>query len=278
MTSAAEADSGAGVNPGNGRTLPTLLQYADVPSTGPKLGASAPVDCHCSLVGTLEPRQSADPRQSLTTGADATLLPPRKLPTNSRYAALLAMRGRTLGSGGLYDQVRLPPGASEDEWLAVKTVEIFGELNLLTGAFRDICTQESCPKMCAGTFEYRWADGVKYPKAVRMSAPLYMETLLSWVDEQLGDEKFLPVEPGIPFVASYRKGMRTIYKRLFRIFAHLCHSHGQEMVEMECDAHVKHCFRHFIYMVKEFNLVEDSELDPLKELVTMCMASSGAAA
>merc|ERR1712125_256633 len=97
--------------------------------------------------------QSSGPPLKQMAGAEkkgGTLLEPRQLPAGSRYGTLLRERQKTLGGGDIWQQVKLPPGASEDEWLAVTTVDFFNELNLLAGAISDICTESSCPEMCAG--------------------------------------------------------------------------------------------------------------------------------
>lgn len=206
----------------------------------------------------------------------ATLLPPHKFPANSRYSTLLLERTKTLGSEELWAQVKLPVGASEDEWLAVSTVDMFNEINLLAGAVQDICTEKSCPVMNAGSYTFAWADGDKTKAPTKMSAPKYFEALLTWVERQLSDESFLPVEPGVPFPPTYRKGMRVIYKRLFRIYAHIFHAHFKEMMEQEADAHLNHSFKHFIYFVKEFDLVEDAELEPLRDLIALCLRQKAA--
>jgi len=206
---------------------------------------------------------------------DGTLLPPRVFPKDSRYATITLVlqqnRERTLGSKGLVDQVKLPEGCSEEEWIAVNTQEIFNELNLLVGAFQEWCTDASCPDMTAGTFSYAWADGGDYKTPTKMSAPQYCECCLTWVDKQLADEAFMPVKPDVPFPANFRKGLKVIYKRLFRIYAHTFHSHFKEIMEGEADAHLNHSFKHFLYFIKEFDLIEEPELDPLKDLVALCM-------
>merc|ERR1719215_822767 len=79
---------------------------------------------------------------------NGTLLPPKRLPSDSRYSQLINERQKTLGSMDLAAQVKLPTGASEEEWLAVSTIDFFNELNLLAGALTDICTEQSCPQMC----------------------------------------------------------------------------------------------------------------------------------
>jgi len=190
---------------------------------------------------------------------DGTLVPPHKLPAKSRYDTLLLERQKTLGSSDLWSQVKKPPGASEEEWLAVSTVDMFNELNLLAGAVSDLCTEHTCPVMNAGAYTFAWADGDKIKEPTKLSAPKYFEVLLTWVEKQLSDESFLPVEPGAPFPPTYRKGMRVIYKRLFRIYAHIFHAHFKEMMEQEADAHLNHSFKHFIYFVKEFDLIDNEE-------------------
>lgn len=214
---------------------------------------------------------SHGPGESREERRDGTLLPPRKLPPNSRYATLLLERQKTLGSRDLWAQVKLPPGASESEWLAVNTIDMFNELNLLAGAISDLCTEQTCPVMTAGPYTFAWADGDKIKVPTKMSAPRYIEHLLLWVEKQLADESFLPVEPGVDFQPNFKKGIRVIYKRLFRIYAHVFHSHFKEMVEQDADAHINHSFKHFIYFVKEFDLIDDTELEPLKDLVALCM-------
>lgn len=178
---------------------------------------------------------------------------------------------RTLGSQDLGQQVKLPEGASEDEWLAIHTLDFFNELNLFAGAIADMCTPETCPTMSAGAFSFLWADGQEYKQPTKMSAPKYMQILLTWVDRQLADESFLPVQPGAEFPKDYRKGIRVIYKRLFRIYAHTFHSHYKELDEQSASEHLNYSFKHFIYFVKEFHLIDDDELQPLKDLVALLM-------
>jgi MOB kinase activator 1 len=192
-----------------------------------------------------------------------------KFPKDSRYALLVMDRQKSLQCVDLYNQVKLPEGVSEEEWLAVATTEVFNELNLLAGALADICTEESCPVMSAGQYTFAWADGVKVKTPIKLSAPRYIESVLLWVEQQLADQSFLPVEPGQPFPPHFRKGIQNIFKRLFRIYAHVFHSHFKQLEELQADAALNLSFKTFVYYVKEFHLVEDQELAPLKDLVRL---------
>jgi len=91
----------------------------------------------------------------------------------------------------------------------------------------------------------------------------------------LDDPELCPVLPGLLFPSSYKRVVKTVYKRFSRIFAHIAHSHGQALVDLECDAHFKFCFTHFMCTVKEFDLVEVSELAPISELIEQCLESHG---
>jgi MOB kinase activator 1 len=206
---------------------------------------------------------------TLNKGVGGTLLPPKKLPIDSRYNMLLMERQKTLGSKDLADQVKLPPGASVEEWLAISTVDFFNELNLLIGGIQDLCTEHTCPEMKAGPYTWLWADGEKCKEPQKLSAPKYCECLLIWVDKQLSDESFLPVNPGSPFPPSFKKGLRVIYKRLFRIYAHVYYSHFKAMMDDEADAHLNHSFKHFVYFVMEFELMQKEDLEPMKDLVAL---------
>mmetsp|Transcript_31464 Transcript_31464/g.86539 ORF Transcript_31464/g.86539 Transcript_31464/m.86539 type:complete len:247 (+) Transcript_31464:153-893(+) len=213
-------------------------------------------------------------RKSGTFRPGDTLLPTRSFPKDSRYATLNALvqqaRGRTLGSKDLADQVKLPEGSSEEEWLAVTTVEIFNELNLLYSAFRDCCTDATCPEMSAGrAYVWLWADGDEYKTPVKVSAPKYCELCLTWVDKHLADVTLMPVEQSVPFPRNYRQVLRVIFRRMFRVYAHIFHSHYKEVMEGEAEAHLNHSFKHFLYFVKEFGLVEDKDLEPMKDLVQL---------
>lgn len=43
------------------------------------------------------------------------------------------------------------------------------------------------------------ADGKTVRKAIKVSAPEYMDYLMTWVQEQLDDETIFPSKVGVPF-------------------------------------------------------------------------------
>ena len=136
----------------------------------------------------------------------------------------------TLGAGNLRDAVTLPEGEDEHEWLAVNTVDFFNEINLLYGIVAEFCTEQACPVMCAGPkYEYMWADGVQIRKPIAVSAPRYVDYLMTWVQNLLDDEKVFPTELGVPFPKDFIGIVQTIFKRLFRVYAHIYYCHFERM-------------------------------------------------
>ena len=78
---------------------------------------------------------------------------------------------------------------------------------------------------------------------------------------------FLPLFSGVPFPKNFLTIAKTILKRLFRVYAHIYHQHFKEVVQLSEEAHLNTSFKHFIFFVQEFNLIEKRELAPLQELI-----------
>jgi len=173
-----------------------------------------------------------------------------------------------LGAGNLNEAVKLPTGEDLYDWLAVNVTDFYNEISLLYGLLTDLCTASCCPTMAAGPFfEYKWADGNKIKKPIKCSAPKYMDLMMSWVQATLDDESIFPVRVGEPFPPNIRQIVCTIFKRLFRCYAHMYVHHFEPLQEMGAEPHLNTCFRHFMLFVREFDLVDRAELAPLRELI-----------
>lgn len=174
----------------------------------------------------------------------------------------------TLGAGRLLDAVAKPPGEDVNEWLAVNVTDFFNEVSLLYGVLADVCTPTCCPNMSAGPrFEYKWADGVRFKRPIRCTAPKYMDYMMNWAQATLDDESIFPTRVGDPFPKNIRQVICTIFKRLFRVYAHMYVLHFVSIQEMGAEPHLNTCFRHFMLFVREFDLIEPQELAPLAELI-----------
>jgi MOB kinase activator 1 len=196
-----------------------------------------------------------------------TFRPKKSFAKGTRRYELHKYAKATLGSGNLRAAVQTPKGEDLNEWLAVNTVDFFNQINLLYGSIVDFCTQESCPVMCAGTkYEYLWADNAA-KKPIKVSAPEYVNLLMNWIQEQLDDETIFPSRTDVPFPKTFQATIKNIFKRLFRVYAHIYYSHFQKIVSLAEEAHLNTCFKHFYYFVDEFRLIDKKELAPLQELI-----------
>jgi MOB kinase activator 1 len=154
----------------------------------------------------------------------------------------------------------------------LKAVDFVNQLNLLYGSITEFCLPTECTVMNAGPkYEYHWSDGVQYKKPIRASAPEYIDHLMTWVHSQLDDDTIFPSKPGVPFPKNFLSVVKHIFKRLFRVYAHIYHSHFPKVVALGEEAHLNTSFKHFMFFVGEFGLIEKGELEPLKELIqAMC--------
>lgn len=198
-----------------------------------------------------------------------TFKPKRDIPQGTKQYQLKRYAEATLGSGNLRLAVVLPEGEDMNEWLAVNTVDFFNHLNMLYGTITQFCTCSECPVMCAGPrFEYHWQDvnSALYRRPTNMSAPEYVDCLMNWVQAQLDDEELFPSKIGVPFPNNLPAVVKSILRRLFRVYAHIYNHHFAQVCALSIEAHLNTSYRHFLLFITEFQLVEPRELAPLVEL------------
>ncbi|XP_051546037.1 MOB kinase activator 1A isoform X1 [Myxocyprinus asiaticus] len=231
-----------------------------------------------------------------------TFKPKKNIPEGSHQYELLKHAEATLGSGNLRAAVMLPEGEDLNEWIAVNSefvyglilkkkriqpclyqrvhlmfmnflfifsaVDFFNQINMLYGTITEFCTEISCSVMSAGPrYEYHWADGTNIKKPIKCSAPKYIDYLMTWVQDQLDDETLFPSKIGVPFPKNFMSVAKTILKRLFRVYAHIYHQHFDSVMQLQEEAHLNTSFKHFIFFVQEFNLIDRRELAPLQDLI-----------
>ncbi|KAF7258443.1 hypothetical protein EG68_04282 [Paragonimus skrjabini miyazakii] len=204
-------------------------------------------------------------------GNSKTFKPRKNLPENNKQHVMLPeAAAATLGSGDLRQAVRLPDGEDLQEWIAINTVDFYNQINMLYGTLLEFCTEESCPVMSAGPkYEYHWADGQTVKKPLKCSAPRYVNCLMVWIQRHLEDEAIFPSKIGAPFPRDFLNVVKVILKRLFRVYAHIYHQHFSKVRDLQEEAHLNTSFKHFIYFVMEFDLVQKRELAPLQPLIDL---------
>ena len=170
------------------------------------------------------------------------------------------------------EAVQLPEGEDLNEWLAVNVADFYNQLSMLYATITEFCTPQTCPSMTAGpNYRYLWQEPPKYPKPVELPACEYIGNLMDWVDAILENEQIFPSMIGVPFPKNFESVVKNIMKRLFRIYAHCYYHHLDNFTELGTIAHLNTSFKQFIYFTKEFNLIPQDQLEPLKEIIDKMM-------
>jgi MOB kinase activator 1 len=61
--------------------------------------------------------------------------------------------------------------------------------------------------------------------------------------------------------------MSVPHIRLFRVYAHIYTTHMLDNSVKEAEAHISTSFKHLLFFADEFNLLPESEKEPLKPLI-----------
>ncbi|KAF9698586.1 hypothetical protein EKO04_003735 [Ascochyta lentis] len=182
----------------------------------------------------------------------------------------------TLGSGSLKKAVRLPEGEDKDEWLAVNIVDFYNQINLLYGSITEFCSPQSCPEMKAtDEFEYLWQDSENYKRPTKMPAPEYIEHLMAWVQSNVDNEQMFPSRIGVPFPKTFPSLIRNMFKRLYRVYAHIYCHHYPVIIELGLEPHLNTSFKHYVLFIDEHGLANGSKdfWGPLGDLVESMLRS-----
>jgi len=197
-----------------------------------------------------------------------TFRPKKKWDTSSMKYQLHKRAKASLKAGlDFRDAVALPSDEDLNDWIAVHVVDFYNRINLIYGTLSEFCTEETCPVMAGGPkYEYYWADGDKYKKPTALSAPMYISLLMDWVDTQINNPDLFPPNADIPFPKTFMAQAKNMFKRLFRVFVHVYIHHFEKIVNLGAEAHINQCYKHFYHFVTHFNLIEQRELNPLKDM------------
>mmetsp|Transcript_40499 Transcript_40499/g.73215 ORF Transcript_40499/g.73215 Transcript_40499/m.73215 type:complete len:420 (-) Transcript_40499:116-1375(-) len=167
--------------------------------------------------------------------------------------------------------VKLPKGVRRRDWIAAHTCRVHQEIATIPARLGDMCTPDTCPRMDAGAYRYTWTqqkeDGE--PVHVELCAPEYMRRAISQLQSTLLDDEKFPSDLAQISEEDFRATVGTILKRAFSIYAHVYHSHMAAIEAADPDflSCLNFCFKHLVYFVLEFELLERQDLDPLRGYV-----------
>ncbi|KAF8799016.1 hypothetical protein BYT27DRAFT_6887999 [Phlegmacium glaucopus] len=203
--------------------------------------------------GTVPPRNdlSAPPSRSPSPGSSGTK--PLYLCSPFADAALVKGNFKTI--------VMLPKYTDIMEWVAVNMFDFYTNLNEFYGVVAETCTQHNCPTMSAGTsLNYVWTH--QGGKQATLPAPTYIDYVMTSIQNLIDDEKIFPTKS--TFHPSFPATIRTVYRQLLRVFAHIYHAHYQQILHLRSEPHFNSLFAHFLAFGREYELLEvrDIKGDP----------------
>eukprot|EP01060_Flectonema_neradi_P026414 TRINITY_DN3537_c1_g1_i1.p1 TRINITY_DN3537_c1_g1~~TRINITY_DN3537_c1_g1_i1.p1 ORF type:complete len:248 (+),score=49.48 TRINITY_DN3537_c1_g1_i1:46-744(+) len=169
----------------------------------------------------------------------------------------------------LKEMVKLPSGTQLNHWLSVHCVDFYNIANVVYGSITEFCTDKSCPVMnCGKRYEYLWRDKGEYKKATRVSSPVYVDLLMNWAENQINDETIFPTSAADPYPTDFVKTVSSILRRLFRVYAHIYHTHFLRVKQLGEEPHLNTSFKHIVLFCIEFDLIPASDMIPLSGLIT----------
>lgn len=209
---------------------------------------------------------------------------------------------RTLGAGGsINEAVALPPGESCAAWVAVHAIDFYNDVSTIWAV---MSTDPYLNSFRPGEgfpsgVEYRWSSsdngggpgslqnngmvgGSHGPLltsssgvgvAVSVSAPVYIDKVLSWIADQMNDETKFPddddeqVALRVFQTPQFAALCGQIFRRLFRVYGIIYSSFFGTLEALEMAPHLNSCFKHFMFFCTEFGLLPEREIEPLEVLV-----------
>jgi len=162
--------------------------------------------------------------------------------------------------------VTLPQGEDLNEWIACNIADFYKQTLMLYGSVLPLCTANTCPVMSATSkYIYKWQENNE--TSIQLSAPEYVDRLMTWINSLLEDETIFPSKIGVQFPPNFRDIAHRIMRRLFRIYAHIYCRHLQDVRSMDMEPHLNTSFKHFIFFAQEFQILPQSEMEPLQPCI-----------
>ncbi|RJE21964.1 hypothetical protein PHISCL_05706 [Aspergillus sclerotialis] len=107
-----------------------------------------------------------------------------------------------------------------------------------------------------------------------MSAPEYIEHLMSWVQSNIDNEQMFPSRLGVPFPKTFPSLLRQLFKRLYRVYAHIYCHHYPVIVHLGLEPHLNTSFKHYVLFIDEHQLASGKDFwGPLGDLVDSMLRS-----
>ena len=173
--------------------------------------------------------------------------------------------GQFVVEGSFKLVVKCPTYLDVEEWIVSHIFDFYSHTLLFYDVMSDICTTKECPTFSAGDEEFLWIDAQK--KHIKASAPEHIQLATTWIEKQFDDESLFPTRYGVPFSKETIPNAKIIVKYIIRILTHIYYNHYTRILSNNAEAHLNSLFAHVICFGTEFELLDNKELAPMKELI-----------
>ena len=205
--------------------------------------------------------------------------------------------------------MRLLTDANYYEWSLKHSRGIFDEVLRWANKINVKCTDSSCPEMTAGPkYKYLWPNQLyisseKNEQYLKLSAPKYIHKLIEWTNNQLspsfvsgsspkiskwqlitnGYIKHNSEDIAIPseihaiifnyFVEVSRDTLKDVFKRLFRVYAHIYHHHVDCITAQKQNGSIckefENDLKHLVYFTQSImcHKIANRQFAPLNALI-----------
>lgn len=127
-----------------------------------------------------------------------------------------------------------------------------------------------------------------------MPAPAYIEQLMTWVQANIDNESILPSKigmptlpgelkshwqslmaiTGVPFPKTFPALVRQIFKRMYRVYAHIYCHHYPVIRELGLEPHLNTSFKQYVLFIDDHSLASGRDYwGPLGDLVDSMLKS-----
>lgn len=90
---------------------------------------------------------------------------------------------------------------------------------------------------------------MKIKTPIKLPAHDYIEHLRVWISKLLNSEKIFPLSQGAPYPTDFEQYVKVMMKRLFRVFAHIYHSHAHQVAALDLEDELNVSFMRFMEYV-----------------------------
>ncbi|KAJ9157824.1 Maintenance of ploidy protein mob2 [Pleurostoma richardsiae] len=203
-----------------------------------------------------------------------------------------------------------PKAVEQGEWIAHQVVEHYRNLWNFVRVIHEkeddgvsICNVNTCPRMSAGqNHSFTWLNSRREP--VELPAYEYMTLMQRWISGKIDDTNIFPTDPsgvsyahnpnittaplsqlsspGEPDWVGKRSGFpqnffdvcQTIFRQMFRVYAHLYWAHFIEpFYHLNLEKQLNSCFSHFILTATALDMLKRHELEPMQPLIDLWAAN-----